>query len=134
MTVYFDKNKSDINFENPLFETKERPRGKLAGTVPKPSVISGMLAIVCAVALLIIGAVGAVGLVKGSIIGWSILGTSAALTLFSAGIASPATLVTLILAILGLTGVLPFHSVGLGVAITMGIVIVSSVCYVSEKD
>ncbi|MCH9627166.1 MAG: hypothetical protein S4CHLAM2_08010 [Chlamydiales bacterium] len=86
--------------------------------------LMGAATIILSLALVAIGVAGAAQAFQGVPFGLTVLGLSVGITLSSGGLATPATLITAILAILGLAGVLPFGSVGIGAAITFSLAMV----------
>lgn len=101
-----------------------------SGGFDLPSTLAAVT-FITTLALLVMGIIGWAG-VSSHTYGWALLGTSVVLTGVSVGSCTPATLVTAVLAILGLTGVLPFTTVGLGVTITMGLALAAGI-YLLKK-
>jgi len=120
--------RSDSRFE----ERENKPQRVAKGL--DFAVISFVVAIVLSIGLIGVGVAGGAGMFQGSTFGWTVLGTSVAITVLSFGAMSPATIVTIVLAILGLTGVLPFTSVGIGVAITMTLSLLGGCCCVANYN
>lgn len=103
--------------QHTLFATKANKPDRIASDA------NGLLCVpvVTSIALLIIGALGFAGVLSGTALCGTIIGISVANIFCSGGCLTPLMIVTIVLASLGLTGALPFASVGLGTLITMAV-------------
>ncbi len=113
-----------------ITNTRELPLREIKKDFDIPGLM-GAATIVLAIALIAIGIAGATPAFQGAPFGWTVLGLSVGLTITSGGLATPATLITAILAILGLVGMLPFTSVGIGTVITFSLAMVGGCCAVN---
>ncbi len=125
---------SDIRSQDRSFETAQyEPSHLTAGGTDIP-MISGVAALTLSLGLALIGGLGFAGTFSGPIFCWTVIGLSAAITVLSGGVLSPATIVTVVLGILGLTGTLPFATVGMATMITITAALLAGTCIIAKCD